>query len=70
MDAKMEARLATDILENPMWSRTFARIEEELWESFQEVPPDHAEGLRGISLKFWALREVRSELERLLNATD
>jgi hypothetical protein len=56
---------AQDIVESKVWQETVSTLEAELWEQFQQVPPDHAAGLTGISHKFWALREVCAELERV-----
>ena len=59
---------AQDIFGSKAWQETVATLEAELWDQFQQVPPDHAAGLTGISHKFWALREVCAELERVANS--
>lgn len=56
---------AQDIIESQVWQETVRTLETELWEEFQQVPPDHQAGLQGISLRLWALREVMLELERV-----
>lgn len=57
---------AADVLDSKLWADVKLELEKDLVDQFQNIPPDHADGLKGVALRFWALREVCAELERRL----
>jgi hypothetical protein len=65
-DAERQATQAEAILANPVWQQAWDTLERELWGLFQDMPPEHVEGLKGIALRRWALVTIRAELERVM----
>jgi|PlaIllAssembly_1097288.scaffolds.fasta_scaffold04635_2 hypothetical protein len=57
---------ARDILDSDVWGKVNDELQNECWDKFQSTQPERIDELKALALRLWALREVRSELERRL----